>query len=166
MPAKVTMAGTAMLPVARITAASELKKPYQHGAGKNPIGVGQGGVHGWPLGTHRTIDPAATAKGGEHAGEPEHDGNHDGVRYQCTRVGAARSAERACDGGRDTAAHCAGRHHLHQHHDRENECNARQGIGSQLADEISFDQARRSLRPEHEDVGHRKPQQRSGDWGL
>lgn len=29
-----------------------------------------------------------------------------GVQYQCIGVGAARTAERACDGGRDTTARC------------------------------------------------------------
>ena len=85
---------------------------------------------------------------------------------QCIGVGPASGAERAGDGGRDPTAHGARRHHLHQHHHREDQRHPGKRIGSEPADKIGLDQPDRGLHDHHQHIRRRQPQQGGSDRCL
>jgi hypothetical protein len=57
---------------------------------------------------------------------------------QGTRIFHALGADCACHRRGDAASHATRRHHLHQHHERVDEREARQRLGAQPAEEIGF----------------------------
>ncbi len=88
------------------------------------------------------------------------------MQCQRIRVVPALGAECPCNRRRYTATHGTRGHHLHQHDDRENQRNARERIGAQLADEIDFDEPDCGLRHHDQHVRGREPQERCGDRRL
>src|SRR4029453_5694015 len=113
VPAQVTMAGTAMLPLPRITLASELKiqtriapekknlgkcsAPLREGTPKNNVGVGQCRTERRSAAAHHHVEPRTAAEHSECKDKAKH--HRDGQRMQRQRVGIlpASGAERPCD---------------------------------------------------------------------
>jgi hypothetical protein len=80
------------------------------------------------------------------------------------RIGPRPGADRPRDRGGDGAAHGHVGHLLHQHQQREHQCQARKGIEAETADEMRVDAGRH--RDQHDidhEVGHREPQQGGND---
>ena len=93
-PTQVTIAGTAMLPVPRMTLASELNSHSRIAAGKDDVGIGQRGGERCAAAAHRAIEPPPAGSIASVKASPNTDG--DGERVQRQRVGvAAASGPRA-----------------------------------------------------------------------
>jgi len=118
------------------------------------------------LNAHRRVEPVAAAQDGERKAQPEDDTDDEGVEGQRVGIGPAAGAEGAGDGRRDPAAHGAARHHLHQHQDREDEGDAGQRVGAELADKVCLDESHRRLHQHHQHVRGGEAQQGARDRGL
>jgi hypothetical protein len=140
-----------------------IEEPDQDCAGEDDVGIGQCRAERGPASAHRAIEPWAAAKHAKHEGEPQRHRDRERVEHQGIGIVAATSAQRTGDRRRDAAAHGPCRHHLHQHHHRKHQRDARKGGGPELTDEISLDQPDRSLCPHHQHVRRGEPQQRRGN---
>ena len=56
------------------------------------------------------------------------------MEYQRIGVVTASGPKRPGNGRRDAASHGARRHHLHEHHDRKDQCDAGKSVRAEFAD--------------------------------
>ncbi|MNE35100.1 hypothetical protein D3C80_1288440 [compost metagenome] len=80
------------------------------------------------------------------------------MEHQCIGIIPALRTERSCNRRRDGAAYRACGTHLHQHDNRKHQRHRGQCVGTELADEVGFDEADRGLDDHYQHVGCRQAQ--------
>jgi hypothetical protein len=148
------------LPGAAHDARQRAQQPIRQRAAEHGVRVRERRGTGLAGAAHQRVDRRTTDQQQERKDRSHSGGDSDAVDHQRGCVRVAAGADGARDGRCDGAAHAGIRHLLHQHDQREDQREAGQGVGPQLADEMGVDGRRR--RDEHhvyDDIGRRETQQ-------
>ena len=147
-------------------ARERVHQPQQNDAAEHDVGIGERRRERGALAAEQAVERPAED---QHRGAERHaDCQIDHERMQHQRIGllALSGAERARDRGRNTAAHRAGRKHLHQHHAGKYQRHAGERVSAEHSDPVRLDQSGRGLREHDQHVRPGHAQQQRHDRTL
>ena len=144
-------------------AAEQIQHADGYGAAERHVRVGKRGRQYLAMSAHPSKDEWRAKE--QHDRERRGEAKRQNKRVQRERVGDDRAAgaERACNRGRDAAAHAARRRVLDQHHEREGERHAGERVRAKTTEKQPVERDHAGNREEVKDIRRREPQQRGQD---
>ncbi len=116
-----------------------------------------------PAAAQQAIERGSDRPGERGEKESRRDSQGQCMRHQHPRVLEPSGAQGAREGGGNTAAHAAVGQVVHQHHERQDQCEARQRVGAKPADETGFGNGDRDLHCHEPGGGSGQAQQAAPD---